>query len=165
MCHIYIYIYIYVCFSYLLGVLCFSYMFYSFCSLPCDILNSRYKREITRCYTFCIYDLTGKQQYSGGDPRELLSSQELGDHHEVRHEERTHLDRHRPKNREGETAQSGARLAVDFFTFILRRWFVHDSGLCEVIDLFLEGSSYAHNFSCIWPLAICMGLCSSFWWQ
>ena len=38
------------CVSYLLGVLCFPYMFCSFCSFSCDILISRYKREITRSY-------------------------------------------------------------------------------------------------------------------
>ena len=57
MCHIYV-------FLLFVGLFVFSYMFYSFCSFPCDILTSRYKRKVSRSYivTYMYYRQTNLSQ-------------------------------------------------------------------------------------------------------
>ena len=54
------------CVSYLLGVLCFSYMFYSCCSFPCDILTSRYKRKDSRSYIVTYMSLQANTNIASG---------------------------------------------------------------------------------------------------
>ena len=156
MCHIYV-------FSYLLGVLCFPYMFYSFFSFPCDILISRYKRETTRSYIGAYMFYRQTTIWRCGYPRKLLSSLELGDHHEFQHEERTHLA-NRPKAVPDSPLGPLPRECLYFSPSCSRRWISLDSRLCVVIEM-LEGSSSARNFSCHWPLAIFYGIVPYFWWR
>ena len=71
------------CFSYLLGVLCFSYMFYIFCSFLCDILISRYKREITRSYIVAYMFLQANNNIASGRGLNGESGTALGPVREV----------------------------------------------------------------------------------
>ena len=126
------------CFSYLSGVLCFRICLIAF------VLSRLYlEKESTlklRKAKYILHIWFDRQTtYSERCPQELLGCQELGT--TTKFGRGANLDRHRPKNREGETAQS-ARLAVAFSISFLISLF------CEVMEFVLVGSSCAHNFSC-----------------
>ena len=135
---------IYVCFSYLLGVLCFTYMFYSFCSFTFVPRNKGVPWNYEKLYC-CIYVYTGKQHITteGSTARRHSScaNREVGTFHVPNFV----VARRRVLN----SRRQGSGL------FICRRlWFSRffKSRVADVHDLSIHDFS-RQGISCAWTLS------------